>query len=786
MNERIVRFKANAAVKDIVGRGLIYDDNIAIIELVKNAKDARSPKAIIKFKDEVQLSDNSSLIILDFGRGMTLDDIRNKWLNIAYSEKKGKLLNGQNNVAYAGNKGVGRFSCDRLGKELILYTKVTNGDFIKLPINWELFENKGQDDEISTIPLEYQILDKNTFLREVGEDFFEHGTILVIKRLRSEWGTKKLAKLVSELEKFSPSLDDDFEVHLHSEAQAHQNDKNLASKLNKKINNNILDKLVFKTTYIKSSIDKDGLSINTTLYYQGKEIYTYTAANPYTLVKNVKAEVHYLDPLSKSYFTKNTGVTPNNYGSVFLFYNGFRISPYGNAKNDWLGLDQRKSQGTARYLGTRDVFGRIDISDHDDAFSVITSREGLANNKAFTELIAFDQDEKISLSSGKFGYGYITTIIRQLENFVVSGLDWNSLIDRLDPDKKRVITDTDIQKDPSRYQLKAISEDNVREACNRILKSDVKIIDFKINEGLILELTQIANEKYRQFVEDFVEKTGDKSFNNLSTREKGFVKQIVAEEQGKTKAALEEKAYAEKQRQVAEERAETEKRRSNFLEELASPEKTLDALITHVMKQISGGIEKDIKSILALYYKSPDQVTKEELVEALEHVVIDVSLIKETATMATKADFNLKVASIKEDMFAFLEDYIKQIASKEKKWGLKIHFNNSQNLEEIRTFQPAKLCVFLVNILDNARKINAKNFYVNCSHKKITFVDDGDGFDFGTYSPDDFFRKGVSTTDGGSGLGLYHCKKLATGFNAKISIANDPDVGGASISLELN
>jgi hypothetical protein len=36
MTKNIVHFKANAAVKDIVGRGLIYDDNIAITELVKN------------------------------------------------------------------------------------------------------------------------------------------------------------------------------------------------------------------------------------------------------------------------------------------------------------------------------------------------------------------------------------------------------------------------------------------------------------------------------------------------------------------------------------------------------------------------------------------------------------------------------------------------------------------------------------------------------------------------------------------------------------------------------
>jgi hypothetical protein len=38
MSEKIVRFKANASLKDIVGRGLIYDDNIAITELSNQAK----------------------------------------------------------------------------------------------------------------------------------------------------------------------------------------------------------------------------------------------------------------------------------------------------------------------------------------------------------------------------------------------------------------------------------------------------------------------------------------------------------------------------------------------------------------------------------------------------------------------------------------------------------------------------------------------------------------------------------------------------------------------------
>lgn len=781
MSDRIVRFIANASVKDIVGRGLIYDDNIAITELVKNAKDAGSPSAVITFKNELQISDESFLKISDTGAGMTIDDIRNKWLNIAYSEKKGKYLNGRN--AYAGNKGVGRFSCDRLGRELLLYTKATNGDYLKLPIEWERFENKGQKDEISTIPLTYEILDQADFLKETEQDAFKHGTILIIKKLRSEWDSRKLYKLVSELEKFSPALDDGFEVYLNSNSP--HSDKRLKAKLNQRIKNNILDKLSFKTTYIKSSIDSDGTTLRTALFYQGEEIYTYTAQNPYAELKGIKIEAHYLDSLSKSYFTRNVGISPNDYGSIFLFYNGFRISPYGNDKNDWLGLDQRKSQGTARYMGTREVFGRIDITDHDETFAVITSREGLAHNKAFFELTAFDPEEKIQLRGGRKGYGFVTTLMRQLENFVVSGLDWNSLIDRLDPDRKS-ISDSDIQADPSRFGLKAISEDKVREACNRILKSDLEIIDFKINEDLILKVTNIAEEKYSQFVTDFVKISGSKTLRDLSAREKAQLTQIVAEEQSKTLAALEEKAYAEEQRLAAEVKVETEKRRSNFLENLVSPEKTLDALITHVMKQISGGIEKDVKSLLAHYYKNPDRVSKEELVEALEHIVIDVSVIKESATMATKADFNLKVASIKDDIFGFLEDYIKQIASKEKKWGLKIHFSNPQTLVEVRTFQPAKLCVLLVNILDNARKAGAANLYVHCSARNISFVDDGIGFDFDTYSHDDFFRKGISTTEGGSGLGLYHCKMIASGFGAKVSISNDDSKGGASINLELS
>lgn len=77
---------------------------------------------------------------------MSLDDLHNKWLFVGYSAKKDgsedrdyrdKLKNKR---TFAGAKGVGRFSCDRLGAHLELITKRENGNIENLSINWSDFE----------------------------------------------------------------------------------------------------------------------------------------------------------------------------------------------------------------------------------------------------------------------------------------------------------------------------------------------------------------------------------------------------------------------------------------------------------------------------------------------------------------------------------------------------------------------------------------------------------------------------------------------------------------------
>ena len=94
-----LHFITNVQLKNIIGKDLINNDNIAILELVKNAFDANAKRTDISFvnlknNDDLSIEKYSSrtsrLIIRDNGVGMDINDIKNKWLNIAYSEKKKK------------------------------------------------------------------------------------------------------------------------------------------------------------------------------------------------------------------------------------------------------------------------------------------------------------------------------------------------------------------------------------------------------------------------------------------------------------------------------------------------------------------------------------------------------------------------------------------------------------------------------------------------------------------------------------------------------------------------
>lgn len=78
-------FVVDSGLKNIIGQELITNDFVAIYELVKNALDAHATKVDLVIEDDL-------LIIADNGKGMLVndevDEIKSKWLRVAYSAKK--------------------------------------------------------------------------------------------------------------------------------------------------------------------------------------------------------------------------------------------------------------------------------------------------------------------------------------------------------------------------------------------------------------------------------------------------------------------------------------------------------------------------------------------------------------------------------------------------------------------------------------------------------------------------------------------------------------------------
>jgi signal transduction histidine kinase len=213
------------------------------------------------------------------------------------------------------------------------------------------------------------------------------------------------------------------------------------TRLSGEIKNRVFEKLNYRTTSIEAMTHYDEakkeLYITTILRHKGKDILRIVEKNNrFELLKKVKIVLFYLNPYSKARFKEEQGMRSIEYGSIFLFLNGFRVSPYGDKGNDWLGLEERKAQGQRRYLSGRDMVGRIEITDFSGTFKPVSSREGIVKNEAFLLLTKVkmndnegdrnDDKKEYENEADKKGFGLVLETVRSFERYVVEGLNWDS------------------------------------------------------------------------------------------------------------------------------------------------------------------------------------------------------------------------------------------------------------------------------------------------------------------------------------------------------------------------
>jgi anti-sigma regulatory factor (Ser/Thr protein kinase) len=728
-----LNFKVSSELKSILGRDLIVNDYIAILELVKNSYDAYATLVEIRFEDD-------KIVISDNGKGMSLTDIKEKWLFVGFSAKRDgtedvKRASFRNNINrnYAGAKGIGRLSCDRLSRVLTMTTKSVDSLVAEqLNVKWSLFdEDQRQEMETISIPHE-SLLDEN--VKFAGGS--AHGTTLVLSNLYEEWDREKILNLRKFLEKMiNPFQSSSDEFHIMVNAEREQEEDSRIEeylRVNGEIRNSISAILDIKTTKIDSEI-RNGV-IHTRLEDRGILMYEIEEDCKYEHLNHATVSMYYLNRAAKYNFSLRMGMQPVNYGSIFLFRNGIRVLPYGEPNDDSWNLDKRLQQGYNRFLGTRELFGRVDVeTENIEDFKEVSSRDGgLINTPSAKELS-----------------DYFNSIHRRLERYV-AGVLWGDNFLQKEyfqnvEDAKAVKEQLKEQERDSTSAIHLYTNIGSKVDFMQLIKSlvnekDVRVISYNkeladivadvdstdlIKIGLINDLERIvaaSNDKYQQEELDKLRA----SLNELNERRK------------ETERAL---------------RAQQEKNR--YLSAVRNTSKEVEDML-HVIAIASDGLDKILKVLIPTIRNG--EGSNSYVLERLNRMKLYSDRITQLTKLITKADIKDLRQSTIANIVSYTMEYLKKFNG-----SMYITFDNQIRTTILKKLSLLDLSVVLDNLISNSSKAEAKQIHVTFRNEDtriiIDFSDDGTGVDMEMYNPEDLFEEGVTNRSGGSGIGLSTIKR---------------------------
>ena len=754
-----LQFKISSALKDIIGKDLINDDFIAIFELVKNSYDAYASKVDIYFQNIY--SDNPKIIIKDNGKGMNYTDLNDKWLFVAYSAKKegteNKDINFRDKIdvkrAFAGAKGIGRFSCDRLGTNLYLETTKNeeNSATETLFIDWENFETNLKEEFINV-----------DVLYEKLSSVKKNGTTLEITNLRSLWDREKLLKLKDALAKLinpnSDNYDDTFQIYLHVEDEV-SNDKNEQDYhkiINGKIQNLIFETLDLKTTKIVSEVSFEMKNtIKTTLYEANKLVYEIEEKNTYKYLHNLTYTIYYLNRSAKNTFTRRMGMQPIEYGHMFVYKNGLRIYPYGERGEDPLKMDNRKAQGYKRYIGTRETVGFIDILEPNINLKETSSRgDGLEKNDNYYEFVTWFYET-----------------LKRLEKYNIDITNWgndlsNDYIDLKSEDKREALVNV----------IKKLA--NAKEVISINYSDEILKVLEKKEENSVLNL--LKNVKKEVDVEDIDKK---KILKEIHKAEKKIneLKEIKNEAEEETLNILIKNEKLEK-------KLEDEIKEGIFKKSIIGQDKEQLISLQHQVNHSSSRISRNIKLLLQGLNKDKP---KDELMKYINIISFENEKISTISSFVTKADFNLKATEIETDLVRFIEDYVNIMYGKVEPLintkDLRILFINKSNIIVIKKIRPLEITMMIDNFINNAIKAESTKLeFIIKKNKNFLIIDIVDnGIGINAENRDKIFNFGFTTTKG-SGIGLYHISEIIRNLNGTISLNKEKKKIGVEFNIRIN
>ena len=437
MNKKTLKIRPYARLLTMLGDQLIKNEQIALIELIKNAYDADADWVKLSFEnfgDNLEVLVNSKIIIEDNGEGMSLETIEKSWMNPATPNrfvKKGESKKTKKKKRIIqGDKGIGRFSILKLGKNILITTRPENSD-VEFEIDYDLsaYDNdflteNGEEKELFIDDLNIEVRTKKPAIivdKEINVDHQifnrgNHGTRIEISNLKGEWNKKKIENIYKDISKLESIFDkifkknkkNDFTVDVYINGERYFLEEDYIEKLSGLFNT----KAVFKIsegkfnpetkvfTFKENGIPKH-LKIESPVFkknwvyrqrFQDKKNGEYRPPECgnfsfnfiiFDFDKNAPAK----------YLLDNDDRQLIKQYRIYLYRDGIRVFPYGDPEDDWLKTDTYRGIISAgQFFSNDQVVGWIEISKAGNyELKDKTNREGLIDEgnatQDFTTLI---------------------------------------------------------------------------------------------------------------------------------------------------------------------------------------------------------------------------------------------------------------------------------------------------------------------------------------------------------------------------------------------------------------
>lgn len=387
-----LRFNFDVSTFRLLGRELITDRITALFELVKNCYDANSDKVTLTFHNASQTGEDSYICIADDGLGMSLNDIRYKWMVIGTNSKRvNKVSPAPYYRTVVGEKGVGRFAIEKLGSRVrIETTQEGTTRKVILDLDWRKY------DEIANSQDKGNKRKRNTFFTEIENECHietckveEHGTIIKIELglMEQTWSKPDIDRAYSELSKLvSPILKPayPFRIIVDSNEYEEYNQRDVKNDFN----------ITTAHHYVLKALTNDEGKRQEFLFFNEKEGCIQVRSYAERSFGPVSMEFFYLDKNEiRKYKSAYKG---DRIDGIIIYRDGIITTPFAEnessleKKRDILGIDKRRYSGFFDKISSNNLIGYLSITkEHNPKIKDATNRQDFIECKEYSDLKSY-------------------------------------------------------------------------------------------------------------------------------------------------------------------------------------------------------------------------------------------------------------------------------------------------------------------------------------------------------------------------------------------------------------